>query len=199
MDALKQIPQAFFEFFARLVPGFVVLTLWMTLFDGMGQWQAALKSLTADLLSEANIVSVILIVGLFACYAAGQLIAPFGKAMQRITEAVVNPKKAVEKIAGLFPNANDSGEVPPGDYDWLRARAPELGSFVAKIRAEYTMFYAVAAIFFASILLRWQMTQPVNGREIIVLALLGVACAWRGYTVTSTCKETAKKLRAAFP
>ena len=42
MEALKQIPQAFFEFFARLVPGFVAFGLWLGLFGGADHWQNVL-------------------------------------------------------------------------------------------------------------------------------------------------------------
>jgi len=34
MDALKLIPQSFFEFFARLAPGSVAFAFWLGLFNG---------------------------------------------------------------------------------------------------------------------------------------------------------------------
>ena len=55
MEALRLIPQAFFEFFARLVPGAVALVMWMALFGGAGCWQSILEAFAAGRLDESNV------------------------------------------------------------------------------------------------------------------------------------------------
>lgn len=209
MDALKQIPQAFFEFFARLIPGFVALTLWMGLFGGAGQWPDVLNAVVAGRLTDENIVSVALIMGLSVCYVAGQLIAPFGKLVQRLTEGLVSlvcevgerlRKKAKldHTSANTIEHALPASSVRGGDYDWLRAKFPEQGALVAKIRAEYTMFYAVSAIFAAALVAQILRSPPFAAGEIVILLVFAVAWAARGFHVTKTCREAARKLRDAL-
>jgi|GEM_PF-4966627 len=86
MDALKQIPQSFFEFFARLVPGAVAFALWLGLFGGGPKWKQALLTVTAGLLRPEDVLPVSLGAATATCYVVGQLAAPFGKVMQRLCE-----------------------------------------------------------------------------------------------------------------
>jgi hypothetical protein len=217
MDALKQIPQVFFEFFARLVPGLVALTLWMALLGGAQLWPNVLNTVAAGRVTNENIVTVFLIVGISVCYVIGQLIAPFGKLMQRITEWFVALIRWVTKwfvvlirwvkhrLREAETKREDGDERPrakpdrKGDYDWLRANRTDLGALVAKIRAEYTMFYALSAIFSIALAARLYWAPPIDAREILVFLVFIVACAGRGFSVKSTCNDTAKKLRDALP
>ena len=91
MDALKLIPQSFFEFFARLVPGGVAFAIWMTLFDGAYRWPAVLETLAAGRLDKSNVAVFAFFVAISIAYGIGQLVAPFGKAAQRISEFLSVP------------------------------------------------------------------------------------------------------------
>jgi len=226
MDALKLIPQSFFEFFARLVPGGVAFAIWMTLFNGAYRWPAILETLAAGRLDHGNVSTFAFVVALSIAYGLGQLVAPLGKVAQRVSEFLAVPaasiligprnwaravmgkdpvklperkKAAVAPVAsGADAQAASRKKEKGGDYDYLRANASELGALVGKIRSEYTMFYSLTAILaFAAV--AYLAVQP-DGLWPALPLLLGAAivCACRGYFVGKTMNETAKKLRTAF-
>lgn len=209
MDALKLIPQAFFEFFARLVPGFLAFALWIGLFGGDVHWPHVLGIVMAGGVTTDNTVSAVLVIGLSGCYVAGQLVAPFGKLMQWLTEKFVTKgKSGWTRMKELLKRGEPSAPAtkpgpkdpspPTGDYDWLRAKFPDQGALVGKIRAEYTMFYSLSAIVVTALLARGFGSSPVARLELVILALFAVAFATRGFNTKKTCNETAKKLRTAL-
>lgn len=203
MDALKHIPQSFFEFFARLVPGFVAFVAWIVLFDGEKQWRLALETFTADRLSPGNVTFVACFVSLSLAYVLGQLVAPFGKGMQRVTERLASPTDKILKPTRKWfkiylkgsDNHNETEKLEEDNYDWLRANKPELGALVAKIRAEYTMFYALCAVFLIVWAAYYALARMPISVESALLMVMAVACACRGYSAGKTCKETSRKLR----
>lgn len=186
MEVFKEIPQSFFELFARLVPGLAAFALWLGLFGGAREWARILEAFTAGHLNADNVTVNALFLSLSLAYVAGQLVAPFGKGMQRIAEHVGKTKK---------PPGSAEGKA--NDYDWLRANRPPLGALVAKIRAEHTMFHSLSAVFVLALAIRLA-TGPAGPGAPLILLVLGVACAVRGYAVKKTLDKTARKLRAAI-
>ena len=80
-------------------------------------------------------------------------------------------------------------------YDWLRAHQPAAGALCAKIRAEYTMYYALSAAFLAVAVM-----ASVSGAFTWALAsLLAVPLtAWRGAKIEETFQETTRKFHSAY-
>ena len=125
MEALKLIPQAFFEFFARLVPGAVALAIWMALFDGVHEWPVILQAVAAGRLDKANALVFATLVAVFIAYTLGQLVAPLGKAVQRISEflavpvawALIKPRNWARDVVGKNPET-----LAGRRRRWLRQR-----------------------------------------------------------------------------
>lgn len=190
MEALRLIPQAFFEFFARLVPGAVALVIWMALFGGARCWQNILEAFAAGHLDESNVSGIAIFVATGMAYVLGQLIAPLGKAAQRASElaASIFASKRIQ-VRNSEPLAA-AGE----DYDWLRANRPALGELVAKIRSEHTMFYSLAAIF-AVAAVASITNRSIDWGVTMIMVVAMIACAVRGYSTRVTMRQTARKLR----
>lgn len=68
----------------------------MTLFNGADNWPKILETLAAGRLDPSNVWVFALFVSISIAYGLGQLVAPFGKIAQRVTEFIavaVLPKK----------------------------------------------------------------------------------------------------------
>jgi hypothetical protein len=187
MEALKLIPQAFFEFFARLVPGLIAFSLWLTVLGGAAGWRSFMEALLGP--SQPNSTSAnqtvwVVVAAIAACYVLGQLVAPFGKMLQMVVEGIA------KRTRWKLPDKGDA-------YDYLRANKPDLGALAGKIRAEYTMFYASAAVFIVTGTLKAGSLLNLSRPDVILggLALLGMACLWRGFEVSKTFIKTSKKLK----
>ncbi|HEY8004852.1 MAG TPA: hypothetical protein VIE16_11520 [Phenylobacterium sp.] len=135
MEALKLIPQVFFEFFARLAPGAVAFAIWLGLFDGREVWKAALDTLSAGHLDSHNVTPLSIVAATAVCYVLGQLAAPFGKAMQRICENVAaftgrRPRLGRALLAvRKWPDA-----VTESDAEKLRKTASDLARKAAGLK-----------------------------------------------------------------
>lgn len=208
MDALRLIPQSFFEFFARLVPGGVAFAIWMTLFDGAYRWPAVLQTLAADRLDTDNVWVFAFFVAISIAYGLGQLVAPLGKAAQRVSEflavpaarILIGPRNWARGVMGKVPidlTKRKGGDE--ADYDYLRANAAELGALVAKIRSEHTMFYSLTAVFTIAAMAYLALRPGWLWPTLPLLLAAATACACRGYFVRKTMNETAKKLRNSLP
>src|SRR5215813_6122454 len=124
MDALKLVPQLFFDLIARVVPGVVLLVLFSLITPGMS-WETTLNLAAGGKLDKGNAFAFSLFLPLALGYVLGHLIAPLGKLLGRAT------------------TANEPWER----YDYLRVHLPDIGALTAKIRAEYTMHFSLAAAF----------------------------------------------------
>jgi hypothetical protein len=200
MDALKFLPQAFFEFFARLVPGGVALVVWMVLLGGADHWPYILRTFAAGQLDTSNVAGIAIFVAISSAYGLGQLFAPLGKAAQRASEfaaasILIPARDTATRFVKKEPTKAKS--ISGDDYDWLRANAPALGELVAKIRSEHTMFYSLASIFaVASTAYLW--TACFAWIKFVLLIVAAIACAGRGYSTRMTMRETAQKLRKSL-
>ena len=126
MDALKFLPQAFFDVIGRIIPGFIALLLlsWCA----PSAWQSVTEALAR--LTGTSTLPVWLLLGI--SYVVGHLLSPATKQIQRMGERF--PKK-LDK-----PNSEK--------YDWLRVNSTEAGGHCAKLRAEFTLYNSLAAVFF---------------------------------------------------
>lgn len=211
MDAIKLIPQSFFDFLARLVPGALALAILLDTVPGGERWRILLETFAAGKLHRDNITVVAVVIATVGAYVAGQLAAPFGKAMQRFAEAIaaiptppvasapspqaVPPPRMISRIGhALWPPSKGMQSEGTGDYDWLRVNAPEIGALAAKIRAEQTMFCSMSAVLLAAAIMEIMLHSWSKGAACLCL---GLACEVRGYTVGRTQKQTSAKLKRA--
>ncbi len=95
MELVKLIPQAFFDFFARLVPGALALAIFLANPYGQNQWRMLLESFAAGKLDKSNLATLAVSAAIMTAYVVGQLAAPFGKAMQRVAETIATFPKAI--------------------------------------------------------------------------------------------------------
>ena len=127
MDALRLIPQLFFDLLARVVPG-VVLLLIVAALHTNGGWKDLLNIAAGGRLDPENAFAFAFFIPLGVGFVLGHLIAPIGKT-----------------LGGWV--RHPGFKAPWREYDWLRMHRPDAGALVAKIRAEYTMHYSLAAAF----------------------------------------------------
>jgi hypothetical protein len=188
MEFGKLVPQILFDILSRFVPGAVLLCSWIV-FLGQDDWRRLLDSLLGGNLHDDNALPVSMLAVLFVSFLLGYLLAPFTGAMQRLNEA----PPLVAKVTRSRWFANDPDAEPR--YDWLRVHQPAAGALCAKIRAEYTMYYALSAAFVAVAVM-----ASVSGAFAWALAsLLAVPLtAWRGAKIEETFQETTRKFHSAY-
>ncbi len=171
MDALKLIPQLFFDLIARVVPGVVAFMLLALLWPGC-DWELVLESAAGGQLDEENVFAFAFFVPLGAGFVIGHLIAPIGKWLRAITTRT--------KV----------GE-PWRHYDWLRVHCPDAGALTAKIRAEYSMHFSLAAAFLLGLAFALYGVWPPQSenaawwKPAVLFALL-VLSLYRGHETVQT-------------
>lgn len=177
MDALRLIPQLFFDLLARVVPGIVLLVLAAALHTN-GGWTELLNVAAGGQLNPENVFAFAFFIPLGVGFVLGHLIAPIGKTMGGWVR-------------------HPGFKAPWREYDWLRMHRPDAGALVAKIRAEYTMHYSLAAAFaiglVASIVMRFLGTAgapPTWG--LIALVTLTALSLWRGRDTEKTFADSAR-------
>jgi hypothetical protein len=118
--------------------------------------------------------------------------------------AAAAPRRLLDALLG--GNLHDDNALPvrrwfandpdaEARYDWLRAHQPAAGALCAKIRAEYTMYYALSAAFLAVAVM-----ASVSGAFAWALAsLLAVPLtARRGAKIEETVQDTTRKFHSAY-
>lgn len=188
MEFSKLIPQIFFDILARFVPGAVLLCSWIT-FLGQDDWRRLLDALLGGNLDDGNALPAAMLALLFLSFLLGYLLAPFTWGVQRLSEA----PPLVTRRTRMRWLAKDPDADPR--YDWLRAHHPGAGALCAKIRAEFTMYYALSVAFLAAAVM-----AALDGAAAWALAsLLAVPLtAWRGAKTEETFQETTTKLYSAY-
>src|SRR5512146_2882570 len=175
MDALKLIPQLFYDVISRVVPGVVALVL---IAAALGR---ALGALVAGpfrgpgALSSSALFLGIGVIG--ASYIAGQMVAPVSAFYERHVVTRLLPRDFWLMPAALGPTSPYPDalqlfllrELGLSDenrgmatarfrvavfvwYDWLRVWQVQAGARVEKIRSEYRMFGGVAVAALAATL-----------------------------------------------
>lgn len=151
MDALKHIPQIFFDAIGRVVPGAVAFALWIVgVPNAAGYWRSFLQGAQGLSSTGEPSSAVALATLMLASYVVGHLLSPLTKLIQRIGEAFSKPKDK----AKVAPAQNQEQPKPipttpemsrSEKYEWLRTHAPDAGAHCAKLRAEFTMYNSLSA------------------------------------------------------
>ncbi len=213
MEALKIIPQAFFDLIARVTPGLVFLLLlaWLEP-DAWRTFAYSAGSLTGD---PAEGLSIWLLLG--ASYVVGHLLSPATKLIQRVSEryprSTSKGKKSWRKWCRDWRLVNTparAARLKPDSkhYDWLRVHSPEVGGIAAKLRAEFTLYNALSATFFlfaCDILVRSPL--PLAAMPLLLLCVFMAARGRETQETMRNCvenfyrsaKETPPKVARAWP
>src|SRR6266498_1248389 len=135
MELGKLIPQIFFDILARWIPGLTVTVAWIILL-GHSAWSNALNLVLAGHLGNNNALPAVSLSLTVVPFIVGYLIAPLAKGVQR----------GNEHAWWFLPDRQwVSGDEAVGNgYDQLRLKHPDAGALCAKIRAEFTMYNALA-------------------------------------------------------
>jgi len=178
MDALKTVPQLFFDAIARVVPGLTALLLYFGFFDqGWSHWRRFAEGVIAKKDDyPQGFVILSLLVGAYVC---GQFVSPFAKQLEIVTDGL-------RKRKGIAVQ-----------YDWLRLHCPDAGALCAKIRAEYVMFNSLAVILvgFAGALMLRQ--GQVSTGWLVTLPATGLIMGYRGFDTKTTFARSVEQFRAA--
>lgn len=174
MEALKLIPQIYHDILARIVPGsaaFFCISFAMSkkmgailnsLFDGSDALQKSSFSLILALIVLAYIFGHI--TGLFSDQLENLIRKIFPKFFKVLAEIINGESHYSQKIENFikeevgFSEEKDYSKSKINKnlfiwYDWLRIHAPEAGSRVAKLRAEYRMLSGMAVVMLASFII----------------------------------------------
>jgi hypothetical protein len=148
-----------------------------------------LDALLGGNLHDDNALPVAMLALLFLSFLLGYLLAPFTRGVQRLNEA---PPLVARKTRMRWLAKDADADAR---YDWLRAHHADAGTLCAKIRAEYTMYYALSVAFLAVTIM-----ASLSGAFAWALAsLLAVPLtAWRGAKTEETFQETAGKFYSAY-
>jgi hypothetical protein len=170
VDALKLIPQLFFDLIARVVPGIVALFVFGFLISDCSR--SCVVGLNLDFEAIKTIGSALVFFGLTgAAYVVGHLLAPIGKWLRTATQ-----RKVIQE--------------PWRKYDWLRVHRPDAGALAAKIRAEYSMYFSLAAAFFLGAvfcaLLPAFSYASKSWLSVGFLIVLGALSLYRGHETVGT-------------
>jgi hypothetical protein len=214
MDALKIVPQLFFDLIARVVPGSVAVMLLM--FCGVeSSWQELLQRTFLNSLYRDNIVGVTISALLLVAFVIGHMISPATKLVQRLNEAITNdistqtsdsgwgwrlrfPLAWLYKLLQLKTKCRQQGVSDK--YDTLRLEEPDVGALCAKIRAEFTMYNGLAAVFAISVVVLPLNTRPNAGWLFAMVALFiaAILMAYRGCETQITFKESVCRFHDAL-
>lgn len=185
MEFGKLIPQIFFDILARWIPGLTVSVAWILLL-GHSAWSSALNLVLAGHLDNNNALPAVSLSLTVVPFIVGYLIAPFAKGVQR----------GNEHSWRFLPGQWVSEDKAAGNgYDLLRLQYPDAGALCAKIRAEFTMYNALAV---AAALIA--LMAILAGRYYIFIAsfLAIPLVAQRGSKTEGTFQKTTRKFcRAA--
>ena len=135
MEFGKLIPQIFFDILARWIPGLTVTVAWIILL-GHSAWSNALNLVLAGHLGNNNALPAVSLSLTVVPFIVGYVIAPFAKGVQRGNE------HAWWFLPGRQWVSED--KAAGNGYDQLRLEHPDAGALCAKIRAEFTMYNALA-------------------------------------------------------
>lgn len=144
MEALKFIPQLFFDLIGRMVPGFLAMLLGLLVYYQTG-YDIAWREITE---------TSFWVLSIFA-YIIGHLVAPLTKFIQRKNERfswlisddkTECPDDKKEEKDDLYAKKKND-KIRSQKYNWLRLNQPDAGGLCAKLRAEFTMYNSFSAIF----------------------------------------------------
>ncbi|MCI0523914.1 MAG: helix-turn-helix domain-containing protein, partial [Acidobacteria bacterium] len=206
MDALKFIPQLFYDLIARVIPGGVALFVWaMALDKKIGKIVADALEGSPGLQQSAFVISAIIFV---LAYLVGHLVSPLSEFLKSNTVERIAPqyfrvlKDAVSGQSVDFPPRVQSflnrelnspleadDKVSSGQYfrqalflwyDRLRRQDAEVGARLTKLRAEYRMYEEIAGIMGIGLLLHMTAVLTLGIKWNWPLIISGVVIALLG-------------------
>ena len=181
MDALKIIPQLFFDLIARSIPGVVALFLATVVAGPHLTWHDLLNQFAGGKLDPKNVFAFAVFGPLGIGFIVGHLIGPFGKLIEDIFAE--RPRDDIWL-----------------DYDYLRVHHYDSGALAAKIRAEYTMHFSLAVVFaLSSAGILVQACRPTHPSIWFagLFALLAASSTRRGASTKRTFANSVTNLVAA--
>ena len=188
MEFGKLVSQIFFDILARFVPGAVLLSSWIV-FLGQEDWRQLLDAVLGGNLNDSNALPASMLAILFASFLLGYLLAPFARGVQRLNQSQRLP---VKKLGIPWLAKDPDAEAA---YDWLRAHRPEAAALCAKIRAEFTMYYALSVAFLAVAIMA--LLSGAFGWALGSLLAVPLT-AWRGAKIEETFQETTRKFHSTY-
>ena len=173
MDALKFVPQLFFDLIARIVPGGVAVLLCTYFYDSKYEtWKSVVGGMRAAVGAEIVGSGLVFVVLTFLCYVIGHLISPLTKLIQHYNERIPS---VLEK--------SDSYK-----YEWLRVHESEAGGHCAKLRAEFTMYNSLSAVFLVFAIALLTCADGRIGTPSLLLLLASLLMAYRACHYTQLCQ-----------
>ncbi|HYN14568.1 MAG TPA: hypothetical protein VES66_02120 [Terriglobales bacterium] len=194
MDALKLVPQLFFDAIARVVPGLTALFLYSH-FCGLSKWKQFLEEAVGCKHGEVFPLGFVIPFLLVGGYVTGHLISPFTKVIQKLGEALPEEWWRILLSDGLAElkkrqaKEKSTRNQASFNYDWLRLYHSEVGALCAKIRAEFEMYNGLCVVFLGYAL----AGVTKHALAIGVLALLALAMGTRGRATNVTFQKAVNK------
>jgi hypothetical protein len=154
---------------------------------GTAEWELLMRGMRAH--GEALGPGFALFAFLLLGFVIGHLLSPATKFVERVGARISPPLKK--------PNS--------ADYEWLRMYFPGAGGLCAKLRAEFTMYNGLAAVFWIFSLLAlmgrtlsWAINDfTTNGWCIVAFVILAVAMTYRGRETRGTFINCVRLFREA--
>ena len=223
MEALKLIPQVFFDLLARVVPGCVGLVSYLVLCKE--NWESIVAYIFGRTFAqESTTLSFLIFLG--TGFVVGELLSPAAKMVQRINEIKIPTtireykklrrrcfrlfkmlfnkkfrkgfiklinKKRLMKLKSQKYKKEKKFDEKKLRYDRLRLEKSDVGALCAKIRAEFTMHNGLAVVFAIN-----SIYYPFSGLTfrwyiLTFLLLLAILTAYRGRTTNHTFNDTVAK------
>jgi hypothetical protein len=223
MEALKLIPQVFFDLLARLVPGCLGLVSYLILWKK--DWESIITYLFGQSFArESKTISFFIFLG--AGFVLGELLSPLAKMVQRINEIKIPASTSgfkilkrrcrnyfkisfnkmfrvrVRKISLLKRLAKQKSQKQQKEtkfdekklrYDRLRMEKPDIGALCAKIRAEFTMHNGLSVVFAIDSICYPLSNLPFHCYILLLLLFIFFLAAYRGRTTDKTFNDTVAK------
>ncbi len=199
-ENLKIVPQIFFDLIARVVPGALAMVACLLLSGS--NWSCLFNHVIGGPSEVKSFPAVSFLAFWVASYVVGQMLSPFVKCLQRLSESDwVND--LISKSALVQRYCDIESPMPRAcrkDYDFLRCHHPAIGEMCQKIRAEFLMHYGIAIVLFASAACSLVpfLSQAIghwSARWILFGALVlgGIFAAIRGRATRDTHEKTITK------
>jgi uncharacterized protein (TIGR00725 family) len=211
MEALKEIPQIFFDLIARVVPG--LLALFVLDCYGVLPWSGIVNAVSGGRSQGGNSFGVALFI-VATAYLLGHMLSLISKHLEKVAEYfaciylaveptwVKSPRRATlwAKVRSVQKSARQIDKDRKAKltrdeiwqkYDWLRVNKSAAGSLAVRIRAEYTMYFSICAVLLLTVF------GPNLRYWRLVLVLTAVFTLHRAQDVKKTFANSVRNLYRA--
>lgn len=206
MLSTPTIPLFFFDLIGRVVPGSVALAVFRVAAPASVQTSAG--RLLHDLGAgppASSAASALAWAGI--AYIVGHLLAPLSKGVVLVLRRVFGARRSGTPPIRWFvcPDRQRDGLVPTEpwtEYDWLRVHGPQVSDFATRIRAEYTLHFALAVVFAGGAVLSIVSASEREWDATLVwvfsFCALSALCSWRGGDLTASFRNLVLNLCEAL-